>query len=376
MLKRAPGVILLLLAACCLGGCSSVGYYGQAVAGEVSLLVHRRSIDKVIADPATSPALRHKLEVAKAVRRYAGDLGLTVGMSYSTYEDIGRSSVVWNVFASPQFSLTPRLFCYPIAGCVSYRGYFSKAAAQRFASQLREQGLDVYVGGVAAYSTLGWFNDPILSTFVNRSDADLAALLFHELAHKTLYVKGDTRFNESYANTVEQVALKRWLVSLGKPKAYAAYEAERDREQQVIDLIEATNTQLKALYASDVTPDEMRRAKQADIERLRERYYELRATWGGHDDFATWMKTDINNAKLGSIATYNDWVSGFKTLLAHQGGNLRKFLASVKVLANEPRAQRDTKLAALSRRPLHADVQASIVTTGRTGTPPKQSPRR
>ena len=339
---------VLVLVTLCLGGCSTVGFYGQAVVGQLSLLMHRRPIDKVLADPHTSPTLRHKLEVAQAVRKYAAGLGLSVGGSYSTYEDIGRPYVVWNVFAAPEFSLVPRTFCYPIAGCVSYRGYFSKAKAQRFAKALAADGYDVYMGGVAAYSTLGWFNDPVLNTFVNRSDADLAALLFHELAHKTLYVKGDTRFNESYATAVEQVALKRWLAGQGKPEAFSDYKADRERRSKVIALIEATNRRLQSLYAGDLEPDAMRAAKARNIAELRRQYDALREGWGQHDDFAWWMKTPINNAKLGTIATYNDWVSGFKALLAARDGDMPAFLREVKVLAKLPAKQRDAKMAALS----------------------------
>lgn len=349
MPKRTLCTVLLLFTAC-LGGCSTVGFYSQAIGGEMSLLVHRRPIAKVLADPHASPALKHKLRVAEAVRKYAKGLGLDVGKSYSTYEDIGRPYVVWNVFAAPEFSLKLKSFCYPVAGCVSYRGFFAKKAASRFAHRLVRQGYDVYMGGVAAYSTLGWFNDPILNTFVNRSDADLAALLFHELAHKTIYVEGDTRFNESYATTVEQVALKRWLSSLGKPAEYAKYRAKRHRQQQVIALIEATNKQLKALYASGLKPVVMRRDKRADIHALRQKYRVLRSSWGNHDDFVWWIETPINNAKLATIATYNDWVPGFKELLAKRHGDMPAFLRAVKRIARLPKRERDAKMTALSGR--------------------------
>ncbi|HKI73960.1 MAG TPA: aminopeptidase [Pseudomonadales bacterium] len=340
---------LLLPALVALDGCSTARFYAQAISGQTSLLVHRRAIDAVLADPGTSEALKHKLELAQDVRAFARRMGLSVGGSYSQYEDIHRPYVVWNVFAAPEFSLDPKLFCYPIAGCVSYRGYFDERDAKRFAQTLRAQGFDVYVGGVAAYSTLGWFDDPILSTFVQRSDSELAALLFHELAHKTIYVKGDTRFNESYATTVEQTLLRRWLRQRNASDAFAAYQASRARLQQVIALIEATNHKLAALYGSDMNADAMRHAKADDIERLRKDYKALRNTWGDHDEFAWWMRTDINNAKLSTIATYNDWVPGFKRLLEDDGGDMKAFLRSVKTLADMDKPARDTRLEALSK---------------------------
>ena len=288
--------------------------------------------------------------VAKEVRQFAVGLGLSVGDSYGEYEDIGRPYVVWNVFAAPEFSLAPKLFCYPIAGCVSYRGFFKEAAARKFAEKLAKQGYDVYVGGVAAYSTLGWFDDPVLSTFVNRSDAELAALLFHELAHKTLYVKDDSRFNESFATAVEQAALKRWLASRGKPGEYASYEVKRVREQQVVDLIEATNKRLEALYESKLARAEMLQKKRDYIEALRKQYETLRQSWGGSDEFAYWMRMPINNAKLATIATYNDWTGSFAALLADEGGDMPKFLQRVKELARLPEAQRNATLAALAMK--------------------------
>lgn len=345
-LSRLVVACLLLLAS----GCSTLGFYAQAFRGQMSLLVHRESIDRLLANPATDAALKHKLAVTQAARTYARDeLGLSVGGSYASYVDTGRPYVVWNVFAAPEFSLSPKLFCYPIAGCVSYRGFFHEADARAFAKQLADEGYDVYMGGVAAYSTLGWFNDPVLNTFLKRSDAELAALLFHELAHKTVYVKDDTRFNESFATTVERVGLKRWLTRRDAPAAFETYMAKQAREQQVITLIEQTNEKLKVIYASGESRDQMRAEKQATIAAMRTDYARLRASWNDdHDEFAWWMKTDINNAKLGTVATYNDWVPAFRALLAQQHGNMPAFIKAVKALAKEDATARDKMLTDLA----------------------------
>ena len=358
---RLAVVGLMLLA----GGCSTLGFYTQAIRGQVTLLMHREPVDKILASPSTDATLRHKLEVTQAARRFARDqLGLSVGASYSTYVDLGRPYVVWNVFAAPEFSLSPRHFCYPIAGCVSYRGFFHEADARAFAKRLASSGDDVYMGGVAAYSTLGWFNDPVLNTFLDRSDAGLAALLFHELAHKTVYLKGDTRFNESYATTVERVGLKRWLASRDALPEYAAYMAKQARENQVIALIEHTNSKLKAIYASGEGEAKMRAEKQAAIAALRADYARLRAGWGDdHDEFAWWMKTDINNAKLATIATYNDWVPAFKALLAQQQGDMPAFIEAVRKLAKEDPATREKTLAALAARPVSTAAGAPAVSS-------------
>lgn len=340
------GLLVALVVAS--SGCSTVSYYTQAVVGQMSLLAKRRPIERVIEDPETPADVRAKLSLAREITRFARtELHLPVDGSYSSYADIGRSSVVWNVFAAPEFSLEPESFCYPIAGCVSYRGFFAETAARDFARSLQEDGLDVYVGGVAAYSTLGWFNDPILNTFVTRSDARLAALLFHELAHKVVYIPGDTAFNEGFATTVEHHGLERWLIRRDMPEVYEAWLLQERSDQAVIELIGKTRLALEAIYASDRSTDDMRAEKASAIEELRQGFEELKSEGGDYSRFERWINADINNAKLGTIATYNDWVPAFSRMFADLEYDFARLNARVRELAKLDKSDRDRALSEL-----------------------------
>lgn len=344
-MQKALVLALLVL----LSGCSTLEYYSQAVVGQMTILANRRPVADVITDPATLPAVREKLELAVSVLQFAEtELSLPVDGSYAEYVDTGREFVVWNVFAAPEFSLVLETSCFPIAGCVAYRGFFDRRDAESYASALRDQGFDVFVGGVAAYSTLGWFDDPILNTFLTRSDINLAALLFHELAHRVVYVPGDTAFNESFATAIEREALRRWLESRGNADAFTGFLAREARQQEVIDLIESSRQRLAALYDSDVTDAEKRLGKHALIESMRDDYAAIQAGWDGHTEFQRWMQSDINNARLGTIATYNDWVSSFVNLLASEDGDLQRFAAAVRALAEKEKTERDAELAELA----------------------------
>src|SRR5580704_17942963 len=224
----------------------------------------REPISRVVANPATPPALRTQLEAVSQIREFAiRDLKLPDNGSYRSYADVGRPYVVWNVFAAPEFSVDPKEWCYPIVGCVAYRGYFVEARAQRFAGELRRQGLDVTVVGVAAYSTLGHFDDPVLSTMMDWNDVELAAIIFHELTHQLLYVPNDSSFNEALATTVEEEGVRRWLRAQGRAADLADRLVQQERYLKVIDLLTATRTELRAIYASGMTPDQMREKKRA-----------------------------------------------------------------------------------------------------------------
>ena len=265
----------------------------------------REPIARVIDEPGTPAKLRAQLQSVTAIRDFAShELGLPDNGSYRKYADIGRAYVVWNVVAAPEFSVDPKRWCFPIVGCVAYRGYFVEARARRFAAGLHAQGFDVVVGGVAAYSTLGHFDDPILSTMVNWDDVELAAIIFHELTHQLLYVRNDASFNEALATTVEEEGVRRWLSSLGREQDLAEHLLQQKRYLQVIALMSATREQLRVLYASGLPPPLMRERKRASFAALRESYAALREQWGGHAPFDAWFAQDINNAHLASIATY------------------------------------------------------------------------
>lgn len=313
--------------------------------GQIQILSNRRPVDEVLRDPETVPALREKLELVESVRKYARErLDMPVEGAYSTYVETGKSHVVWNVFAAPEFSLDMKTFCFPVAGCVNYKGFFHEEDALRAARKLRRDGYDVFVGGVAAYSTLGWFDDPVMDTFLARSDTRLAALLFHELAHKAVYVRGDTSFNEGFATTVERHALRQWLVYLDNTEAYQAYRESEARRRQVIGLVRKTRSELEVLYARDVGEETKRREKREIIERLKQDYQTLKGTWAGHDEFENWMAGTVNNAALGALGTYQDRVPAFEALLAQADYEIPVFIDLCRELAAMDKSERDQRL--------------------------------
>jgi predicted aminopeptidase len=343
----ARGLLAALLACGCalLAACGSL-YVMQAANGELGVLRQREPIDKVLADPATPADLRVRLEQVRAAREFASrELLLPDNKSYRSYADIGRPYVVWNVVATPEFSMTPLHWCFPVAGCVAYRGYFHEAKARAFANELAVQGNDVAVEGVPAYSTLGRFADPVLSSMLPYGDDELAATIFHELAHQLIYVRDDSAFNEAFATTVEEVGLERWLVHQGQPGRIADYRADQQHEQALVALFAATRAQLVTLYASQRPRPEMRAAKAAILHRLGVEMQQLeRREQLSYPLYDEWIARGLNNALLASVATYFDCVPGFRHLLAESGGDLARFYAAVRALAPLPRAERHARV--------------------------------
>jgi predicted aminopeptidase len=336
---RAAVGVVLIAAAC--GGC----YLLQSVEGQLSLMSKREPITRVIARASTPPALRSQLEAVAAIRDFASrELGLPDNGSYRSYADLGRPYVVWNVVAAPEFSVDAKEWCYPIVGCVAYRGYFVEARARGFAAKLRGQGLDVAVGGVAAYSTLGHFNDPVLNTMMDWNDVELAAIIFHELTHQLLYVPDDSSFNEALATTVEEEGVRRWLRAQGRDADLANRAVQQQRYLAAIGLLSATRAELRAIYAAGLPPAAMREKKRAAFVALRASFADLKSRWGGHAPFEAWFAEDINNAHLASIATYFDCVPGFERELKAVGGNLPAFYARVRVLAKLDQEKRDSSV--------------------------------
>ncbi len=304
----------------------------------------REPISRVIASPSTPPAVRSQLEEVCEIRQFASrELGLPDNGSYRSYADVGRPYVVWNVVAAPEFSVEAKEWCYPIVGCVAYRGYFVERRARSFAAKLRRRGLDVSVGGVAAYSTLGHFNDPILNTMLGWNDVELASIIFHELTHQMIYLPNDADFNEALATTVEEEGVRRWLLAQGREKDLADHSVQQERYLQVVALLIRTRSELRALYASGIEPRVMLPRKIAEFAELRAAYAKLTAAWG-HAPFEAWFEGDLNNANLASVATYYDCVPGFRRELDALGGNLEAFYRRVRELAKLPRERRDALL--------------------------------
>jgi predicted aminopeptidase len=338
---------LSMLAILLLSGCSSLSYYTQLAEGQLDLLRAREPVADVIADPQRDPKLREHLRKAQQAREFASQhLHLPDNQSYRLYADIHRQYVVWNVFATGEFSLDPVTHCFPIAGCVAYRGYYSQGAARGEAALQKLDGKDVYVSGVEAYSTLGWFDDPIISSMMNWGDERLATLIFHELAHQRFYVQDDSEFNESYATFVEQEGTRQWRAARGLPAEGASSESQR--RDQLTTLVLATRDRLKALYAEPITPEVMRQRKAAEFERLRSEYRTMRdSQWGGDKRFDAWVYAPMNNARLLPIGLYDQWTPAFAALFKQVGGDWPAFFAAVEKMGALPKDQRKAALERL-----------------------------
>jgi predicted aminopeptidase len=337
-----PGVLFLLL-----NGCTSISYYSQLASGQMQLLRAREPVSSVIADPARDQKLRIHLEQSQKARTFASrQLHLPDNQSYRLYADIGRPFVVWNVFVTPEFSLKPVNHCFPIAGCVAYRGYYSQSAARGEAALQRLQGMDVSIGGVEAYSTLGWFNDPIISSMMGWGDERLATLIFHELAHQRVYVKDDTEFNESFATFVEQEGTRQWRAYRHLPPDNYAQARQRD---QFTELVLETRARLEKLYALPLPTKQMRQRKAAEFERLRSEYRQLRdSQWAGDKRYDAWIHAPMNNARLLPFGLYDQWVPAFDALFHQVDGDWPRFYAAAEKLGGLPTDERKAALKTLA----------------------------
>ena len=364
-----------------MSGCQTLSYYGQAIKGQYGIVVHGERIEKLLADPQTPAPLKAKLQLVQSLRAFAKkDLKLPVDGHYQKYADLHRPFVVWNVEAAPEFSLEPRTWWYPFVGSLEYHGYFSERSARNYAARVQKKGCDVYVGGVTAYSTLGWFKDPILNTFIFDPEPDLAETIFHELGHQRVFASGDTDFNEAFATTLGQEGARRWLRAKGDRSAYEKYLAELRRTRQFASLIMTTRERLQALYGDERTedgnvkaakkkrtilPEQLRGQKQYLINRLQQEYTQLKAQWGGNTEYDEWFAGPVNNAQLNSVAAYYDLVPGFERLLQQNGGDLEKFYEAADRLARDPKTERDRWL-----RTLASAATGSALPEDGTFTPP------
>jgi predicted aminopeptidase len=328
---------------CLLSGC----YYVQATRGQMEVLSKRQPIDEIIASPDTDAELGRRLRLVQEARRFSVEqLGLPDNKSYRTYSDLERDYVVWNVFAAPEFALGAREWCYPIVGCVSYRGYFSEEAAQREAGKLRDEGFDVAVGGVPAYSTLGNFNDPVLNTMMRWDDVRLVATLFHELAHQVLYIKDDTGFNESFATAVEEIGIERWLAANGRPEEMADYRAQKALRRRLVELVEAARNDLAGYYGWDIDADTKRVLKSGRLAQLAaDVRAELRAAGVSENH---WLTGELNNARLLPMSLYDGQVPAFLALYADCGFELACLYGEAARIAELGRRERDARLAELA----------------------------
>ena len=360
--SRRLALFLAALAALgVLGGCTPVAYYAQSVQGHIALMTASRPIDDWLADPATPADLKPRLELARRIRAFAvSELALPDNASYHRYSDLKRRAAVWNVAAAPPDSLTLRRWCFPVVGCVGYRGYYDEAEARALAAQLeKDEGLEVRVYGVPAYSTLGWLNwaggDPLLSTFIRYPEGELARMVFHELAHQVVYVRDDTMFNESYATAVERLGVRRWLATQASEQARRDYAAFDGRRRAFRQLSRDTRDELNRVYAQKTAlahdPQALPALKSEAITHFRQRYAALKAEWAAagtpFDGFDPWV-AQANNAFFGIQAAYDELVPGFEALFAQVGGDWPRFHAAVRDLARQPKAERQAQLRTLA----------------------------
>lgn len=352
----APAVsrfALLIAAAATLGGCAQLGYYAHLAGGQLQLLKARRPIAEIVAEPGADAALKNRLQQVLEARAWAvAQLRLPDNGSYTLYADLGRPYVVWNVFATPEFSLEPVEQCFLLAGCLAYQGFYSRERAEQRAAELRARGYDVHIGGVPAYSTLGWFSDPVLSTMMRWDDATLVGTVFHELAHQKLYVRDDTRFNESYAAFVEREGLSAYLSA--HPQLKAGDPALRGRRTQLVRLILATRRRLEDLYAQPLDAETMRRRKAGEFARLKAEYERLRdSAWNGDARYDGWFaEAEPNNARLLPFGLYDEYVPAFAALFEQCARDWSCFHGEARQLSQLPREKRDARLESLLRRRL------------------------
>ena len=360
--SRRLALFLAALAALgVLGGCTPVAYYAQSVQGHIALMTAARPIDDWLADPATPADLKPRLELARRIRAFAvSDLALPDNASYHRYSDLKRRAAVWNVAAAPPDSLTLRRWCFPVVGCVGYRGYYDEAEARALAAQLeKDEGLEVRVYGVPAYSTLGWLNwaggDPLLSTFIRYPEGELARMVFHELAHQVVYVRDDTMFNESYATAVERLGVRHWLATQASEQARRDYAAFDGRRRAFRQLSRDTRDELNRVYAQKTAlahdPQALPALKSEAMTHFRQRYAALKAEWAAagtpFDGFDPWV-AQANNAFFGIQAAYDELVPGFEALFAQVGGDWPRFHAAVRDLTRQPKAERQAQLRTLA----------------------------
>ena len=326
MINIASIVLNLCAALLLLSGCSQIRYYQQSVGGQLDIIDRRVAIEELVEDETQDPQLRARLQRVTEFRSFAIEkLKLPQTGSYTVYANLERDYAVKNLFAAPEFSVELHQWCYPVIGCAAYRGYFDTELLANDDELFRARGFDTYIARIPAYSTLGWFDDPVLNTVIDWPDPQLAGLVFHELAHQKLYVEGDTVFNESFATAVEQAGVELWLAQQGNTSLVHRYRMHRDQQRRVVDLVKQIRGELELLYGKDMTEDAMRHAKQQQLEVARERYGALRREWQNDPGYDAWFAGELNNARLGSVSAYHTYVDAFLALLAEENHNFDAF---------------------------------------------------
>ena len=343
--------LILIVGAITLSACSSFGYYADLMAGHSELLEQRKSVSEIITDKETSSKLRNLLIKSQKIRDFATKkLYLPENDSYRMYADLKRPYAVWNVVAAEEFSVQPKKWCFMFVGCLSYRGYFSKEDATNYANELKSQGYDVYVAGAKAYSTLGWFDDPLLNTMMYKSEARRAGIIFHELAHQVVYIENDSAFNEAFATAVEEEGIRRWMSANGKGEKYQEYLVDKKRDIEINQLLQETREKLKKVYETKASIKEKRQQKKTIFSLTQRKYRMLKKSWDGYSAYDAWMTQGLNNSHLLLIATYHDLVPTFKSMLKIEHYNLNAFYAAAKKYGELNKKDRSLQLKKLAKK--------------------------
>ncbi|MBD3669597.1 MAG: aminopeptidase [Gammaproteobacteria bacterium] len=330
IVDKSLKLLFLITTTSVLSACTSISYYSQAIGGHLSLLSHREPIEEVIQDPDLAEGVRERLQLATEVIAFArNELALPDNGSYRHFVRVDGRYVVWNVIAAPHYSLQARHWCYPFAGCASYRGYYDKADAQAYADGLKDEGMDVAVSGASAYSTLGWFSDPLLSTMLYKDEGRFVEVIIHELAHQRLYIKDNTQLNEGFAQVVAREGVRRWFLGQGRAGEYESYLADERLDIRFNELLQTTRQRLEALYLSNLSEPEMAMRKQAIFSRLQRDYQAFKRRYED-DRYDRWMAQDLNNAHLSLVATYNQLIPQLQDLLATSEGDMELFYRRVE----------------------------------------------
>jgi len=326
--------LILMLILPMLASCADLSYYLHSINGHYAIVHQSRDIEEMLADKSTPTELTERLQLVSSIRQFAiKQLHLPESDSYTLYADLKRSYALKNMFAAGEFSVSAYRWCYPIVGCAGYRGYFEEQRLQEYSAKLKQQGFDVHITNVAAYSTLGWFDDPVLNTFINWPDYRLAGMIFHELAHQRVYIKGDSEFNESFAMAVQQLGVERRLEANADTERVQKYRQHASNRQQVIRLIEQGREQLKQLYSKKMDQQQKRLEKQRAMDALTQQYQRLSENFEVADGFKRWFEQGLNNAKLVSVSTYYSQIPAFKKIMQHHQGDFKKFLPEVEAIA-------------------------------------------
>ena len=338
-------ITLLLVFTVFLQACSSLAYYWEKIEGHSEILNKQRPIQDVIYDPKTTQKIKQRLTNAKEARKFASEiLKLPDNDSYRNYADIGRDYVVWTVVATPPYSIKPKEWCFIIVGCLSYRGYFSKQSAEDFAAELRKKKMDVYVAGTKAYSTLGWFDDPLLNTMLYKSEAYRIGIIFHELAHQQMYADSDTAFNEAFATTVELQGIKHWFTLTDKQQLYADYAVAKNRDKEFKNLLIQAQENLKNIYVLEQSDSVLESKKMQVFKKLKNQYEKFKQRWSDYNGYDKWMAQPLNNAHLALVATYNNWVPALTQLFEQSNHDYKIFYKKIEQLKDLDKQQREVKL--------------------------------